>query len=59
MRMKQSLGFLALSALAVCVSFYSGDAKPVSAQRGWWLSDYQEALKASEETGKPILLEFR
>jgi hypothetical protein len=24
-----------------------------------WLGDYQEALKAARETGKPIFVEFR
>lgn len=59
MRMYQNLGMIALTGLAFAVSFYSGEVKTVSAQRGWWLSDYQKALAESEKTGKPILLEFR
>lgn len=59
MKLKQGLGFAALSAMAVCLSIFSTPVTPVSAQGGWWLSDYQKALLESEKTGKPILLEFR
>ena len=50
---------LALVAAAVCSSAEQiEDYKPIEPTLSW-LSELDEALKVSKETGKPILLEFR
>jgi hypothetical protein len=58
MKIRHVLLPAALSLLAIVATAYLKPAVPVAAGP-WWLSNYQEALKESKITGKPILLEFR
>lgn len=57
--MRSRLLCISILLVAAAAASRSGSPAIVHADDSWWLSDYQAALKNSEETGKPILLEFR